>query len=94
MYNAIITPYYTEKSDVRIELVPELSDLTIYYTFENIDPDSYTPQYKAPLTIPKDATWLRVVTYRDGKPIGKVITLKTADLIKQSAGSVRKVGNL
>ena len=94
MYNAIINPFRTENGDVRIELASELSDLAIYYTFDNTDPDSYTPQYKAPLTIPKDATWLRVVTYRDGKPIGKVITLKTADLIKQSAGSVRKVGNL
>lgn len=94
MYNPIISSFQTTDREVRIELQSELSDLDIYYTFDNTDPDRYSPLYKEPLEIPKDATWIRVVTYRGKQPIGKVVTLRTADLVKQSAGSVRKVGNL
>ena len=73
MYNAIISPYM-ENDELKVKLSSEIGGLDIYYTFDNTDPDCYTPKYTGPLSIPKNATWLRVVTYRDGKPIGKVIT--------------------
>lgn len=94
MYNAIITPYQTENKTVLIELSSELSDLDIYYTFDNTTPDRFSAQYTEALSIPKDATWLRVVTYRDKEPVGKVITLDTKELIKRSGNNIRKVGNL
>lgn len=75
MYNAIITPY-KENNECLIKLDCELKDSDIYYTFDNTDPDSFSPKYFEPLRIPKNATWLRVVTYRNGKPSGKVITLR------------------
>ena len=75
MYNAIVTPYYTEDGVLEIKLDSEPGNLDIYYTFDNTDPTTSLRNMKLPLRIPKNATWLRIVTYRDNKPIGKVITL-------------------
>ena len=94
MYNAIITPSYTADGTLEIKLETELGNLDIYYTFDNTDPDAFTPKYSEPLRVPKDATWLRVVTYRNGKPIGKVITLPITELEKRAANTRRVVGNL
>ena len=94
MYNAIVTPYYTEDGVLEIKLDSEPGNLDIYYTFDNTDPDNFTPQYEAPLRIPKNATWLRIVTYRDNKPIGKVITLTIKELEKRADNTRHVVGNL
>ena len=52
MYNAIVTPYYTEDGVLEIKLDSEPGNLDIYYTFDNTDPDNFTPKYEAPLRIP------------------------------------------
>ena len=36
MYNAIITPYYTEDGVLEIKLDSELGNLDIYYTFDKM----------------------------------------------------------
>lgn len=94
MYNAIITPYHTADNSLEIELSSELDSLEIYYTFDNTDPDPFTPKYETPLRVPRNATWLRVVTYRDNRPMGKVITLPIKELEKRAAHTRRVVGNL
>ena len=94
MYNAIVTPYYTEDGVLEIKLDSEPGNLDIYYTFDNTAPDNFTPKYEAPLRIPKNATWLRIVTYRDNKPIGKVITLTIKELEKRADNTRHVVGNL
>ena len=84
MYNAIITSRYNKEGILEIKLESEPGNLDIYYTFDNTDPDNFTPKYHSPLQVPKDATWLRVVTYRDNRPIGKVITLTIKELEKRA----------
>jgi hexosaminidase len=79
MYNAIITPF-EEDGTLKIKLDTEIDDLTIYYTFDNTDPDCYGNKYDSPLSIPKNATRLRVITYKDEKPVGKVITLRIDEM--------------
>lgn len=81
IYNAIVTPF-EENGTFKIKLDTEINDLTIYYTFDNTDPDHYSQQYENPLAIPKNATRLRVITYKDEKPVGKVITLGIDELQK------------
>lgn len=94
MYNAVITPEWKADGSLAVTLASELPGTDIYYTFDNTDPDEFTPKYESPLSIPKNATWLRVVTYRGGKPAGKVITLRISELEKRAGDKVRKVGNL
>lgn len=93
VYNAIITPY-VENETIYINLSTEIEGLDIYYTFNNTNPDQYTPKYTKPLTIPEGATWLKVVTYRDGNPIGKELTLSVSKLKEASKGGKRPIGNL
>lgn len=94
LYNAIVTPYYTADDTLEIGLGSELGNLDIYYTFDNTDPDNFTSRYQAPLRVPRNATWLRVVTYRNNRPLGKVITLPVKELEKRAAHTRHVVGNL
>lgn len=94
MYNAIVTPSWTDEGVLEVKLASELPDTDIYYTLDNTDPDAFTPKYATPIRIPKNATWLRIVTYRRGRPAGKVITLTIKELEKRAGDPKRKVGNL
>ena len=86
-YDAIITPSKDEKGGLLIELASELDGVDIYYTFDNTYPDDHSPLYKPgeKLSVPKDADTFRVITYRDGKPLGRIITIPIEDLIKRGS---------
>lgn len=81
MYNAIVTPYM-ENDKLMIKLGSEIAESEIFYTFDNTDPDKFSAKYTEPLSIPKDATRIRVVTYLNGKQSGKVISLTIEELEK------------
>ncbi|RCH54407.1 beta-N-acetylhexosaminidase [Mucilaginibacter hurinus] len=69
---------------LKIKLETQLAGLTTFYSFDTTNPDKYYPQYKGtPLTVPKGATQLRVINYRDNKPIGKQLAVKLKDLDKR-----------
>ena len=85
----MIAHSFVRSADDVAALRREIAGTDIYYTFDNTDPDSHTPKYTDPLSIPKNATWLRIVTYRDGKPVGKVITLTTKELAKRAESDKR-----
>jgi hexosaminidase len=57
-----------------------VNGLTIHYSFDNTYPDKFYPTYTQPLTVPNYATEIKVITYRDGKPIGRMITMPVAEL--------------
>jgi hexosaminidase len=82
MFDAIITA----KKDVNaydsltVDLGTEVAGLDIYYSFDNSNPDNFYPKYTGTLSIPKEAAWLKVITYRDGKPIGRQINVTIGDL--------------
>ena len=80
MYDAAFTPKRGADKELVIELSAELPDLVIHYAFDGSDPDAHYPKYEAPLTVPKDAALLRVVTCRNGTPVGRVISAPIADL--------------
>lgn len=94
MYNAIVAPSWSDEGMLEVKLSSELPDTDIYYTLDNTDPDVFTWKYESPVRIPKNATWLRVITYRSGKPAGKVITLTIQELEKRAGEPKRKIGNL
>ncbi|MBN8853203.1 MAG: beta-N-acetylhexosaminidase [Sphingobacteriales bacterium 50-39] len=72
-----------------ITLSTEIEGLDIYYSFDNSDPDNFYPKYSQPLTVPKDAEMLKVITYRDGKPIGRQLNMPVNEL-KHRAGIKEK----
>ena len=70
---------------LQIAIETEAPDLTVHYTFDNSFPDNFYPVYKEPLTPPKDAVMLRVVSYRGKQQMGRMISVPIADL-EQRAG--------
>jgi hexosaminidase len=83
-YNAIATPARDNKGVLTLRLSTEIKGLDIYYTFDNSDPDPFYPRYNGqPLTFPKGAAQITVVTYRTGKQVGDQFPIKKEDLEKR-----------
>lgn len=73
-YDPVITGVRDSQDSLLVKLATEIPGLDIYYTFDGTNPDNFYPRYTGtPLAIPKGATEIRVITYRDGKPIGHQI---------------------
>jgi hexosaminidase len=82
MYDPIIS--VKKKDDkVTIELGTELDSLDLYYTLDNTIPNEYYSKYNGPIVFPDGADQFRVISYRNGKPIGRLISIKTEDLMKR-----------
>lgn len=84
-YDAIITPSKDEKGNLLIQLSTEIEGMKLYYTFNNTYPDSHSQLYLngEKLSIPKDADTFRVITYKDRKQVGRMITISITDLTKR-----------
>ncbi len=76
MYNVVFKPERIKNSDFGVTLTTEVKGLDIYYTFDNTNPDNFSAKFDGkPIQFPVGATYLNVITYRDGKPIGKQINM-------------------
>ncbi|MCE5344823.1 MAG: family 20 glycosylhydrolase [Bacteroidales bacterium] len=82
VYDPIITTS-TQNGKRILEIESEMPGLDIYYTIDDAMPDNFTAKYTAPVELPEGPVTLRVITYRNGKPIGHLITLKPEDLKKR-----------
>lgn len=72
-----------EGSGLKMTMETEIEGLDIHYSFDGSFPDNFYPKYTKAFVIPKDALDVRVVTYRDGKQVGKQIKLPVAELEKR-----------
>ncbi len=72
-----------EGNGLKLSMDTEVGGLDIYYSFDGSFPDNYYPKYTDPLIIPEDALDVRVVTYRNGKQVGRQIKLPVAELEKR-----------
>ena len=73
IYDAIINVKNADGKKI-IEMGSEVPGLDIYYTIDNTMPDNNSPKYVEPFVLPEGPVSLRVITYRNGKPIGHLIT--------------------
>jgi hexosaminidase len=82
MFDAVVTPKkdIAANDSVTVDLSTEVAGLDIYYSFDNSNPDNFYPKYAGTLSIPKDAACLKVVTYRNGQPIGRQLDIPVIDL--------------
>ena len=88
VYDPIFKVSKDADKNVKIEITTEIAGFDIYYSFDNSFPDKYYPKYTGALTPPKDAVQLKVITYRDGKPIGRLNVMPAAEWVKRSNGKV------
>ena len=84
MYDPDFIPSLTCRQSLKIELKNEVNGLDIYYSFDNSYPDKFYPKYTEPLIVPKLATQIKVITYRDGKPIGRMISMPLNELKRRA----------
>ena len=84
VYDAIVKTRL-QNGKLQIELGTEISGLDLHYTIDDAMPDRFSPKYSAPFTLPEGPITLRVQTFRNGKPIGHLITLKRADLERRAS---------
>ncbi len=86
IYDPLIKVKKADSTKMLVDFDPEISNLDIYYTFDNSFPDQFYPKYDGTsIPVPIDAATLKVITYRNGKQIGRLMVLNAADL-KRRAG--------
>lgn len=65
------------------EMSNDLTNTDIYFTMDDSFPDRYAKKYTAPFEIPKGNIKLRAISYRNGKPLGRMLQIPRADLEKR-----------
>ena len=87
-YDPIVRTSTTKEGDLTAILESEIPGLDIFYSIDESVPGQYSTKYTQPIKIPEGPITLRVITYRNGKPIGRLITL-SRDQLKSRAKPVQ-----
>lgn len=85
MYDPIIKVTRNNDGRLVLDLSTEIEGLDLYYTLDNTIPNQYYNLYKGPIEVPKGVELFRVVSYQNGKPVGKLLSIPTKDLEKRVA---------
>lgn len=84
IYDPIVTITKKDTATVVVKLETEIEGMSIHYSFDNSFPDNFYPVYKEPLMVPKEAAAIKMITYRNNKPIGRLLVIPMADLKKRA----------
>jgi hexosaminidase len=84
MYDPIFEISKKDTATIIVKLSTEIEGLSIHYSFDNSFPDQFYPKYSSPLTVPKDAAAMKVITSRNNKLIGRLIVIPIADLRRRA----------
>lgn len=84
MYDPEFSVTKNDKNELTVSLATEINGLDIYYSFDNSYPDHFYPKYTGPVSVPKDANLMKVITYRGNQPIGRMNNMPVAELKKRA----------
>ncbi len=84
MYDPIVTTQLNTKGELIINMEGEIDGLKIYYSIDDSMPDKYSDEFTKPFVVPEDVTVLRVISYRDGKQLGKMLSIPMESLKKRA----------
>jgi hexosaminidase len=84
VYDPIFKVSRSADKQLLIDLSTEVAGLDIYYSFDNSFPDRFYPKYTEKLTPPKDATMLKVITYRGKMLVGRMMSMPIEELNKRA----------
>lgn len=84
MYDPAFEVSKKDQNKVIIKMSTEIDGLDIHYSFDNSFPDQFYPKYSEPVEVPKDAAAMKVITYRNGKPIGRMMVMTRAEMNKRA----------
>jgi hexosaminidase len=84
IYEADIKVKKESNGSILLDLPTEIDGLNVHYSFDNSYPDAYYPRYEGKsIAVPSDATTLKLQSYRNGKPVGRIISVGIEDLKKR-----------
>lgn len=89
IYDPIIYPHWDKEHQLKIAMKTEIEGLSLFYTFDNTIPDIYSNMYTDTLSIPKNASMLRVAAYKEQEQAGRLIDI-TIDALKKRAAEGEK----
>ena len=81
-YDAIVTASMTD-GKLMAHVNTEISGLDVFYTLDETLPDAFTSRYTQAIEIPEGPVTLKVITYRNGKPVGRMIPLSREELVRR-----------
>jgi hexosaminidase len=86
LYDPVIRAYM-ENGKLMVELSSELDGVEFHYTTDHTFPGHRTLKYKGPVAVPEgENVAFKVVSYRKGKKIGRMISLHRDELLKRAGG--------
>ena len=80
IYDPIVTTTSNTKGELIAKMEGEVDNLKFYYSIDESLPDQFSDEYKGAFVVPSDVTILRVISYRNGKPIGKMLHIPMESL--------------
>jgi hexosaminidase len=84
IYDPIVTTQLNTKGELFGIMEGDVEGLDMYYTIKVQMPVKYSEKYTAPFLIPDDVLSLRVISYRNGKQIGKYLNIPIESLRKRA----------
>jgi hexosaminidase len=84
VYEPIINITKGKDNKAKIEIDKEVDVVDVYYTWDNSFPDRYYPKYTEPLTPPKDAAMLKLISYKGNEQVGRLITIPIEEINKRA----------
>jgi hexosaminidase len=84
MFEPIIEVNRNAIGELMVQLSTEISGLTIHYSFDHSFPDQFYPVASGPVLVPKDATVMKIITYRGDKAMGRTLDLTVSDMINRA----------
>jgi hexosaminidase len=85
MYDPLVKVKKNPKGGLLVDFDSEVDGLSIHYSFDNSFPDHHYPAYEGKsIEVPVDAAPIKLISYRNGKPIGRMMTVSIDELKKRS----------
>jgi len=84
MYDPSIKAGKDSSGKLWVDLETEIEGLALHYSFDNSFPDHFYPRYTTSIPVPKDASAMKVISYRNDKPIGRMITIPVTELQRRA----------
>jgi hexosaminidase len=82
-YDPIISVTKNKQGNLVVELRTEVDKLDLFYTLDNAIPNQFHSRYEGPIELTADVDNFKVISYRDDRPMGRLIVLKREDLMKR-----------
>ena len=84
-YDPMVSAKKADDGNVVLIIDTEVPDISVYYAFDDTDPDQFYPKYKGQaIAIPKGAKNIRMVSYRGNTQKSRIVKLPISELKRRA----------